>query len=198
MSIADTATEWAENIAKDDSHGYDQRYRWGDDFDCSTLVIRAYNYAGIKTNATYTGNMKDKFIKAGFKDISSKVNLHTANGLRRGDVLLVRNSKHHHAAIYSGNGYEVEASINEKGTTTGGKTGDQTGKEILIRPFRKNFYTTVLRYTEPISNAELDAIAVAVINGTYGNGTERKKNLTKAGYDYNVIQKRVNELMSDK
>lgn len=195
MGIIETATSWAENIAKDDTHGYDQNHRWNPDYDCSSLVISAYKYAGVNTGATYTGNMKTKFIMSGFKDVSSKVNLHTGNGLVRGDVLLVVNSKHHHTAIYSGNGYEVEASINEKGTARGGKTGDQTGKEILIRPFRKNFYTTVLRYSEPISNAELDAVAVAVMNGDYGNGEERKKNLTKAGYDYNKVQKRVNELL---
>lgn len=41
----------------------------------------------------------------------------------------------------------------------------------------------------------VDEIAREVIQGKWGNGTERKKNLTNAGYDYNAVQKRVNELM---
>lgn len=41
----------------------------------------------------------------------------------------------------------------------------------------------------------VDAIAREVIRGDWGNGDERKKKLTKAGYDYSVIQKRVNELL---
>lgn len=195
MTTIETATQWAEKIAEDDTHGYDQSKRWSPDYDCSSLVISAYKYAGVNTGATYTGNMKTKFLQHGFKDVTSSVNLHTGNGLVRGDVLLVVNSKHHHTAIYVGSGYEVEASINEKGTATGGKTGDQNGKEILVRGFRRSFYTTVLRYSEPVSASVVDAVAVAVINGDYGNGAERKRNLTKAGYDYNIIQKRVNEIL---
>ena len=38
-------------------------------------------------------------------------------------------------------------------------------------------------------------IAREVIQGKWGNGTDRKKRLTNAGYDYNAVQKRVNELM---
>lgn len=41
----------------------------------------------------------------------------------------------------------------------------------------------------------IDEIAHEVIQGKWGNGTERKKKLTNAGYDYNAVQKRVNELM---
>lgn len=198
MSTIETATKWAENIANDNTHGYDQTKRWCPDYDCSSFVISAYKYAGVNTGATYTGNMKSKFLSAGFKDVSSKVNLHTGNGLIRGDVLLVVNSKHHHTAIYCGNGNEVEASINEKGTATGGKTGDQTGKEILIRKFRPNFYTTVLRYSEPIADDTLDTIAIAVINGEYGNGMERKKKLEGLGVDYKQVQQRVNRWVKGK
>ena len=39
-------------------------------------------------------------------------------------------------------------------------------------------------------------IAKEVIQGKWGNGDERKKRLTAAGYDYAVIQSKVNELLS--
>lgn len=41
----------------------------------------------------------------------------------------------------------------------------------------------------------VDAIAREVIRGDWGNGEERKKKLTVAGYDYSAVQKRVNELL---
>lgn len=41
----------------------------------------------------------------------------------------------------------------------------------------------------------VDEIAREVIHGKWGNGSDRKKRLTTAGYDYDVVQKRVNELM---
>lgn len=41
----------------------------------------------------------------------------------------------------------------------------------------------------------VNEIAREVMQGLWGNGQERKERLTKAGYDYSDIQKRVNELM---
>lgn len=41
----------------------------------------------------------------------------------------------------------------------------------------------------------IDEIAREVIQGKWGNGADRKNRLTNAGYDYNTVQKRVNELM---
>mgnify|MGYP000584407430 FL=1 len=41
----------------------------------------------------------------------------------------------------------------------------------------------------------VDEIAGEVIQGKWGNGAERKKRLTEAGYDYNEVQKCVNALM---
>lgn len=41
----------------------------------------------------------------------------------------------------------------------------------------------------------IDEIAREVLNGLWGNGQERKDRLTKAGYDYPSVQRRVNELI---
>lgn len=149
MTKTESAVKWMESHANDNSHGYDQIYRWGEkgDYDCSAAVITAWESAGVpvKTNgASYTGNMLSVFLKCGFTDITSKVNLSTGAGLIRGDVLLKTG---HHTAMYCGNGKEVEASINENGTATGGKPGDQTGKEFLIRSYRNYPWNHVLRYT---------------------------------------------------
>ena len=157
MGKVETATKWMEDLARDDSHGYDQIYRWGEkgDYDCSAAVITAYETAGIpvhsKYGATYTGNMKSAFMKAGFQDVTSKVNLINSTGMVRGDVLL---NQGHHTAIFCGDYMTAEASINEHGGITGGKPGDQTGLEILIRSYRDYPWDTVLRYPEELSYYE--------------------------------------------
>lgn len=43
---------------------------------------------------------------------------------------------------------------------------------------------------------DVTTIAKEVIAGKYGNGSARKEALTKAGYDYYAVQKKVNELLS--
>lgn len=155
MTKTEKAIRQMETWAKDVSHGYDQDYRWGEkgDYDCSSAVIQAWQNAGVPVKsggATYTGDMKNVFLKNGFVDVTSKVNVATGSGLLRGDVLL---NEAHHVAMYCGNGKEVEASINEKGTAHGGKPGDQTGKEFLIRSYRNYPWNCVLRYRGNIFSA---------------------------------------------
>ena len=145
----ESAVSWMINLANDSSHGYDQIYRWGErgDFDCSSAVITAYQEAGIPVKtagATYTGNMKRAFMKCGFSDVTDRIDLSSGAGLQRGDVLL---NEVHHTAMYIGDGLEVEASINERGTATGGQPGDQTDREILIRSYRNYPWDCVLRCT---------------------------------------------------
>ena len=41
----------------------------------------------------------------------------------------------------------------------------------------------------------IDEVAREVIQGKWGNGSERKKYLTDAGYDYNEVQKKVNQMI---
>ena len=146
------AIRWALKIAADNSHGYDQASRWGPNYDCSSLVIQAFEQAGIKLKshgATYTGNMYSAAKKAGFNDITSSVNLGNASGMKRGDILL---NKASHAALYLGNGRIVQASVNELGKTTGGKTGDQTGREILERSYYNYPWDAILRFAGKYKN----------------------------------------------
>lgn len=170
MSKAEKAISQMEAWASDDGHGYDQTYRWGQkgDFDCSAAVIQAWENAGVpvKTKgATYTGNMYSVFLACGFKDVTSTVNLRTGAGLQRSDVLLNHNN---HTAMYCGNGYEVEASINENGRTTGGTPGDQTGREFLKRTYRNYPWNAVLRYTADGSTTSATITATTNTSGSSG------------------------------
>ena len=87
----EAAVNWAIQIANDNSHGYDQTNRWGPDYDCSSLLIQAWENAGVpvKSNgATYTGNMREIFLNCGFTDVTGQINLATGSGVQRGDILL--------------------------------------------------------------------------------------------------------------
>ena len=158
MGVIETAISQMEAWAEDDSHGYDQQYRWGErgDYDCSAAVIQAWELAGVpvkSSGATYTGNMRGVFLRCGFEDVTGQIDLATGTGLERGDVLL---NTINHTAMYCGNGQEVEASINENGTVTGGQPGDQTGREFLVRPYRNYPWNCVLRYTGANSGSAED------------------------------------------
>ena len=153
MTIPEKAVAWAERIAADDSHGYDQSSRWGPDYDCSSLVIQAYREAGVPLTCTYTGNMRSNMLDNGFI-IPANVNLATGAGLQLGDVLL---NVTHHTALYVGNGKLLHAAGNENGGATGGKTGDQTGREICITSYFNFPWDYCLRYArkeEPAPSPE--------------------------------------------
>lgn len=47
----------------------------------------------------------------------------------------------------------------------------------------------------PAPSKSIDELANEVINGQWGNGQERIDRLTSAGYDYNTVQNRVNEIL---
>lgn len=144
---------WAETTANDSAHGYAQDKRWGPDYDCSSFVITALRQAGFALQATYTGDMRKALLAAGFEDVTAKINLGTGAGVQRGDVLLNDSS---HTALALGSGKIVQASINEKGTVTGGQTGDQTGREIYIRSYYNFPWNVVLRYTSGKTSSGAD------------------------------------------
>lgn len=148
MSKVQEVIDFAIGIANNNSHGYSQENRSGKpDYDCSSLVIESWEQAGVKVKeagATYTGNMKNVFLKCGFVNVFWTVGLTSCRGMLPGDILL---SEGHHTAIYIGNEQIVHASINEFGKIVGGKPGDQTGKEICIRSYYNHPWNCVLRYT---------------------------------------------------
>ena len=55
--------------------------------------------------------------------------------------------------------------------------------------------TTTTTTTKPALKS-IDVIAKEVINGQWGSGDERKKKLTAAGYNYDAVQKKVNEIVA--
>ena len=127
MGNIEKAVQFMENVAKDNTHGYDQTHRNGPNYDCSSLLGTALHEAGFDVSpSSWTGNIRKQLLANGFEEIDVKAER------KRGDIFLTE-SKHTIMCIDSNN--IVHASINEKGTTTGGVSGDQTGTEICTRSF---------------------------------------------------------------
>ena len=142
MSKTTKALQWMLDLAADQSHGYSQQSRWGPDYDCSSAIIQAWENAGVpvKTNgATYTGNMRQVFLRCGFADVTKKVGLLTCEGMKPGDVLL---NELHHTAMYAGGGEIVHARGQSYGSP---RPGDQ-GKEISVSAYYNYPWDCVLRY----------------------------------------------------
>lgn len=127
-SSIQSALDWAIGIANDNSHGYSQNTRWGNpNYDCSSLVISAYEQAGIPVKtagARSTRDMKAAFQKCGFEWIPGDPKK-TGLQLQPGDVLLKVGS---HTEMYVGDGKNVGAHANYDR-----KNGDGKGNEINVR-----------------------------------------------------------------
>ena len=78
-----------------------------------------------------------------------------------------------------------------RSTQIAGQTVDQNYMYIdyptLIKKAKLNGYGTPKK--------SVDEIAQEVIQGKWGNGSERKRKLISAGYDYPTVQKRINEML---
>ena len=131
--------QWCENIARDNSHGYDQANRNGPDYDCSSLIWWGLHNAGfdVGSSAFNTNSMPGVLTSAGFVQVPKDVNT-----MQRGDILL----KSGHTELYIGQQQRLGAHSNEFGGITGGRTGDQTGNEISITPYYDTGWTSVWRY----------------------------------------------------
>lgn len=129
----DKAVQFAEAIAKDNSHGYAQDRRGGNpDFDCSSLIGSALNYAGFNVSRlSTTSTLHTQLLASGFQDIPLSV------PRQRGDIFLTPGR---HVVMCTDANNIVHASINEHGGVNNGMPGDQTGNEICIRSFYNPSY----------------------------------------------------------
>ena len=148
----EAAVQWAENIARDDSHGYTQDIpgRDGPDYDCASLIMHALHEGmGVPMLPAYNvGGLWAGLPKYGFKQLGADV-ANNVSQLIRGDILIKLG---YHTEMYCGNGKNVAAHSNEYGGIHGGETGDQTGREICIDSYYVwsgdggHGWTGVLRY----------------------------------------------------
>ena len=142
MSKTDKALSWMLDIAADNTHGYSQANRWGPNYDCSSMIIQAWENAGVpvkQDGATYTGNIRVVFLRNGFSDVTAKVNLSACAGMKAGDVLL---NEIHHTAMYVGGGKIVHA----RGQSYGSSASGDQGQEIAVTNYYNYPWNCVLRF----------------------------------------------------
>lgn len=65
---------------------------------------------------------------------------------------------------------------------------DELAKQIL------KCFNIGVKKVETVAKKTVSELAQEVLNGKWGNGEERKKKLTEAGYAYNAVQAEVNKL----
>lgn len=221
-NLANVAATLHHHLCTHEWHGYDQHARWGDgegvcnvtvdgktyaveqgDRDCSSSVIECWRaalkgtpYEGRLNGATYTGNMRSVFVASGLFEWKPMSFI-----AQRGDIYL--NEVNHTAMCQTPSPDMLsEFGINEKGTITGGRVGDQTGYESRVRAYYDYPWDGILHYngkadtaTSSTPSGSIDQMARDVLDGKYGNGDARKKAL---GSNYDAVQKRVNEILGGK
>ena len=145
-AVVASAINWAVGIANDNSHGYSQGTRWGPDYDCSSLVISAYDQAGVpvkNAGASYTGDMRRAFLSCGFQELTGSEYTSSCDKLIAGDVCL---NESKHVEMYIGNGQNVGAHSSYEGSGLYGATGDASGREIRVDNWYDDNWNVVLRY----------------------------------------------------
>ena len=90
-------------------------------------------------------------------------------------------------------------------TVIEGNKDDAVGRRTLqvnskcIRGYGVPKYSTGIAAPAPAAPTTpaktVDELATEVLDGKWGNGTDRKNHLTAAGYDYSAVQAKVNELL---
>jgi GH25 family lysozyme M1 (1,4-beta-N-acetylmuramidase) len=69
-------------------------------------------------------------------------------------------------------------------------------KAAGLNGFPKSSTDTPASASQPTPKKSNEEIAKEVLAGKWGNGDERKRRLTEAGYDYAAVQKAVNALLN--
>lgn len=100
-----------------------------------------------------------------------------------------------------GTGYGVAGSIKDKGVYTIVQESDGKGSNAGWGKLKSGAGWISLDFCERTdgkatsAKKSVDEVAREVIRGDWGNGSDRKKRLEAAGYDYDAVQKRVNQLL---
>lgn len=93
-----------------------------------------------------------------------------------------------HVGVYVGNGYVVEAYNHSRGVIK---------SKLSERNFTSWGKLPWIEYEEASKpKKDLQDVAKEVVAGLWGNGEERRRKLMAAGYDYETVQKAVNEYIA--
>jgi len=152
MAKIDKAIEYLIEFADNDEKGYSQiRRRIAQtsaeakeisEGDCSSTALNALVFAGYDIgNATYTGNVVPELLKAGWTNVTSKVNLKTGAGLKKGYIVVRPKTpkKNGHMAMMVS-----EKQLVQNQQDYDGKRGDSSGREVRKQNYYNSPFTVVL------------------------------------------------------
>lgn len=131
--------------------------------------------------------------KCGLNDVTV---IRNKNGIpksqwKAGDICLqFKGDTYTHSFYYMGNGQIADS------TGSNGKVAND--KQIAIRSYGNYSAKVIIRWTgkQTVVKKSVDELAQEVLDGKWGSGDKRKANLEAAGYDYNAVQAKVNELLT--
>ena len=66
----------------------------------------------------------------------------------------------------------------------------------MAKKYNSTRFDDVVKSSSASIKKSIDEVAREVIAGKWGNGSDRKNNLTQAGYDYGLVQEKVNNLLA--
>lgn len=172
-------------------------------FDCNNLVMSVIygwcgdmskNYGGADySNPTW---FTTESLLQTCSDVSNNFNT-----IERGELVWIKG----HVGVYIGNGIVVECTPKWLGCVQFTNLGNLTQyKNGHYRTWSKHGKLPFINYNqsgdtiEPVVKKSNEEIAREVIAGKWGNGVDRKKRLTDAGYDYRTVQDIVNKLMKER
>ena len=193
----EAAAQVMEHFAEHDaSHGYAQDARYGDgrgtctvntaigavkvdtgDRDCTSGVKDAYESVGISCGgATWTGDYYECMKSTGnfkFHRTSDGSNCDDGYIAQRGDAYLAHNDDWQHAAMCTCADPDMlaEFSINSFGGISGDATGDQTGRECLVREWYGGHWDWVI---EVLTNGSSSGSSSAS-SGSASSGSQSSK-----------------------
>lgn len=171
------------------------------------------NREGIAIEICYSKSGGDKFIQAEKNAVDLIVDI-----LKRYNWGIDRVTKHQdynkkycpHRTLDLGWNRFIKM-IEDKLNTNSTKSIDELAREVIAGKYgngdaRKkalgNLYNEVQKRVNEILTGKtttpkksINEIAREVIQGKWGNGKDRKDRLTKAGYNYNEVQSKVNQLL---
>lgn len=159
----------------------------------STIAILV-NATDIIPCEVSANNQRKKFEKLG--------NAVAKDDSRYGDIVYYdwdgNGTADHVGVVYSRNGNTIQVVEGNKNDAVGVRT-ISLGKPTIKYVFRPNYtgettnrHGSDKRYSDSLG---IDVVAHEVIRGKWGVGATRRQRLSRAGYNWQEVQKRVNELL---
>lgn len=170
-------------------------------FDCNNLILAVVLGWKGDENKSYGGadwSNPKWYTTEQLVQISTEISTNF-NVIEKGELVWIKG----HVGIYIGNGRVIECTPKWLNCVQYSNLGNVPQyKKGNYRVWSKHCKLPFINYnqtSEPDINKPVvktnEEIANEVIRGLWGNGLERKKRLTNAGYDYKVIQSIVNAKM---